>query len=653
MVDQPQAGLTGTTTTTTNTQVGKRLLAYLRPHKTKLILGLLCGILAGLVPLGVGLMIEQFAAAASPPALVSGVVRDNATGQPLAGARVVVVPPASHDPKKRATPVTVVSDQRGAWQVSAKTTGLPLALVCAALVALYTALWGFSYGQSVLLAEVTQRVGMQMRGDVYAHLQSLPLAYFKQRRTGALMSTLTNDVPKLQNAAMMIKDVVATPLMVIVFLGVLFVTSWKLTLLALAVVPLMALAIQLLTKRLRGISNRSQQKMADVSALMEETLSGARVVKAFTAERHEIERFRHENEAALNVSMSGVRRGARLRPTVDLIGALGIAFTLWIGGREVALNQLSFPQLLKFIFMSVQLSNAVGAVGNLRVAWEEMMGAADRIFGGVLDVVPDVRDAPGATPLPPVRGHVEFRDVSFSYVAGQPTLSNISFAIEPGQVVALVGPTGAGKSTLADLVPRFYDPSGGAVLIDGQDIRGVTLASLRGQIGIVPQDTLLFSGTIRDNIAYGRREASQAQIVAAARAANTDSFIESYPLQYETVIGERGATLSGGERQRVAIARALLADPRILILDEATSSLDAATEALVQEALETLMKNRTTLVIAHRLSTIVNADKIVVLRRGGRIEEVGTHAALIRSGGLYARLYETQRRDAELFLPEP
>lgn len=653
MVDQPQVDLTGTTTTTTNTQVGKRLLAYLRPHKTKLILGLLCGILAGLVPLGVGLMIEQFAAAASPPALVSGVVRDNATGQPLAGARVVVVPPASHDPKKRATPVTVVSDQKGAWQVSAKTTGLPLALVCAALVALYTALWGFSYGQSVLLAEVTQRVGMQMRGDVYAHLQSLPLAYFKQRRTGALMSTLTNDVPKLQNAAMMIKDVVATPLMVIVFLGMLFATSWKLTLLALAVVPLMALAIQLLTKRLRGISNRSQQKMADVSALMEETLAGARVVKAFTAERHEIERFRHENEAALNVSMSGVRRGARLRPTVDLIGALGIAFTLWVGGREVALNHLSFPQLLKFIFMSVQLSNAVGAVGNLRVAWEEMMGAADRIFGGVLDVVPDVRDAPGATPLPPVRGHVEFRDVSFSYVAGQPTLSNISFAIEPGQVVALVGPTGAGKSTLADLLPRFYDPSGGTVLIDGHDIRGVTLDSLRGQIGIVPQDTLLFSGTIRDNIAYGRREASHAQIVAAARAANADSFIESYPLQYETVIGERGATLSGGERQRVAIARALLADPRILILDEATSSLDAATEALVQEALETLMKNRTTLVIAHRLSTIVNADKIVVLRRGGRIEEVGTHAALIRSGGLYARLYETQRRDAELFLPEP
>jgi subfamily B ATP-binding cassette protein MsbA len=303
------------------------------------------------------------------------------------------------------------------------------------------------------------------------------------------------------------------------------------------------------------------------------------------------------------------------------------------------------------LYIVTQLARSVGSFGSLRNAWEEMMGAADRIFEGVLDVVPDVRDAPSAPPLPPVRGHVEFKDVSFAYNEGTPTLSDIAFAIPPGSVVALVGPSGAGKSTLADLLPRFYDPTGGQVLIDGRDIKGVTLESLRRQIAIVPQETVLFSGTIRDNIAYGRRDATDAQIEAAARAANADSFIQGFAKKYDTLIGERGATLSGGERQRIAIARALLADPRILILDEATSSLDAASEALVQEALETLMRGRTTLVIAHRLSTIINADRIVVLR-AGRVAEMGTHAQLVARGGLYATLYETQRRSAELFLPE-
>jgi subfamily B ATP-binding cassette protein MsbA len=392
--------------------------------------------------------------------------------------------------------------------------------------------------------------------------------------------------------------------------------------------------------------------MADVTAVMEESLSGARVVKAFTAERREIERFDRENREAMAVSMQGVRRGARLRPTIDLIGALGIALTLWFGGREVALDRLEFGALVKFLFLVSQLANSVGALGGLRLAWEEMMGAADRIFTDVLDVVPDVRDAPHAKPLPPVEGSVEFRNVSFAYERGTPTLADISFSVEPGRVVALVGPSGAGKSTLADLVPRFYDPTAGAVFIDGRDIKTVTIESLRRQIGIVPQETVLFSGTIRDNIAYGREGASQAEIEAAARAAHADSFIEGFPLKYDTVIGERGATLSGGERQRIAIARALLADPRILILDEATSSLDAASEALVQEALETLMRGRTTLVIAHRLSTIVGADKIIVVRQG-RIAEMGTHAELIRRGGVYSALYETQRRAAELYLPEP
>jgi subfamily B ATP-binding cassette protein MsbA len=425
-------------------------------------------------------------------------------------------------------------------------------------------------------------------------------------------------------------------------------TSWKLTLFALLAVPFMAGSIQLLSRRIRALSSDTQGKMADVASLMEETISNVRVVKAFTAEDYEIRRFERENESALEVSMRGVRRSARLKPTIDFIGAMGIALALWIGGSEVARGQMDFGQLIRFILLVVQLANAVGAVGNLRVAWEEMMGAADRIFGDVLDVVPEIRNAPDAKPLPPVEGKVEFRNVSFNYDRGVPALTDVNLTLEPGKIVALVGPTGAGKSTLADMVPRFYDPQSGTILVDGQDIRTVTIESLRSQIGIVPQDTVLFSGTLRDNIAYGRRDATDEEIIAAARAANADSFIQSFPLQYQTVIGERGATLSGGEKQRIAIARALLANPRILILDEATSALDAATEALVQEALETLMKGRTTLIIAHRLSTIVNADTIVVLRKGGRIAEQGSHSELLALGGIYAALYETQQRTAEL-----
>ena len=280
------------------------------------------------------------------------------------------------------------------------------------------------------------------------------------------------------------------------------------------------------------------------------------------------------------------------------------------------------------------------------------MGAADRIFSDVLEVVPEVRDAPGAKTLPPVEGRIELRDVWFSYEPGKDVLSGVDLTVEPGQVVAFVGETGAGKSTLADLIPRFYDPTAGEVRVDGYDLRTVTLESLRGQIGIVPQDPQLFSGTIRDNIAYGRRDATLDEVRAAARAANIADFIEAQPDGYETWVGERGTTLSGGQRQRIAIARALLADPRILILDEATSALDAATEALVQEALEKLMRGRTTLIIAHRLSTIVNADKIVVLRPGGRIAEMGTHAELLaRPNGLYAALYETQQRRADAAQP--
>ncbi|MDX1933585.1 MAG: ABC transporter ATP-binding protein [Capsulimonadales bacterium] len=523
-----------------------------------------------------------------------------------------------------------------------------LAWVCVGVVGLYAVMGVLKYAQNVLLATVAQRVGVRIRRDIYAHLQTLSLAYFHQRRTGALMSALTNDVAKLQNAAMMMKEIVATPLQLVIYLGFMISISWQMTFFTLLVVPFIAVAIQRLTRRLRRISQTTQERLADVSAVMEETISAPRIVRAFVAEDRELKRFETVSDLAVNSQLKVVRRSGRLGPIVDVIGAAGVSAILFFGGQQVVAQQMNSGSLIAFIGIASLVANAANGMGNLKAGWEEMMGAADRIFSEILDVTPDIRDAPGAKDLPTIQGRIEFDRVEFAYVPGIPVLSGIDLTIEPGQVVALVGETGAGKTTLADLVPRFYDPTGGAVRVDGVDLRTVTVASLRRQIGIVPQDTLLFSGTIRDNIAYGRPEATDAEVAEAARAANIAPFIESLPDGYASRIAERGASVSGGQRQRIAIARALLADPRILILDEATSALDAATEAMVQEALERLMKGRTTLLIAHRLSTIVNADKIVVLKRGGCIAEMGTHAELMARNGVYAALFETQRRSAAI-----
>ncbi|GAB4452019.1 MAG: ABC transporter ATP-binding protein [Armatimonadaceae bacterium] len=576
--------------------VASRLWDYTRPYRVQLAGGLVCGVLAGAALAATSEMVNKFIAG-----LDSGNTR-------------------------------------------------LLALVCLGNVLLYALMGALRYGQSVLLANVAQRVGMRLRREVYSHLQTLSLGYFHRQRTGALLSTLTSDIPRLQGAVNMLKDFVATPVMVVVVLAWMFTISWQLTLAAFAVVPVMALMIQRLTRRLRAISRETQNRQADVAAVMEETLAAPRVVRAFTAEKYEVARFEQENERAIESQLRGIRRSARLGPVVDLIGAAGVSAVLFIGGRLVTIGQMTTADLIQLLILMSQLANNINAIGNLRGTVEEIMGAADRIFREVLEVQPEIADAPDAKPMPEIEGQITFDNVSFAYEPGQPVLQKVNLTIEPGQVVALVGETGAGKTTLADLVPRFYDPTEGTVRIDGQGLRSVTLQSLRSQIAIVPQDTVLFSGTIRDNIAYGRRDALEAEVKAAARAANIAEFIESLPNGYETWIGERGATLSGGQRQRVAIARALLADPRILILDEATSALDAATEALVQEALDTLMQGRTTILIAHRLSTVVNADQIVVLRRGGIIAEVGSHTELMARGGVYAALFETQRRSAELSL---
>ena len=571
----------------------QRLLAYLTPHKGVLTVGLLCGALASVVEGGTAYVLKSFIDSLGDPAQ----------------RRFLI------------------------W-------------ICLGIVVLYFLLGLFKYGQTILLATAAQKIGQDIRRDIYGHLQKFSLGYFHRRRTGAIMSTLQSDAAKVQNAAMLLKDLVNAPVAAAIFLGILFKESWVLTCFLLLAVPVMAVAIQRLTRRLRALSKDTQDRLGEMSAVMEETISAPRIVRAFSAENREMARFDSASEHALQAQLRSVTRSARLGPTVDTIGAVGVAVVLFIGGTLVVNGQMTTGSLLAYLLIAAKISTNVNAIGGIKSTYEDMMGAADRIFSDVLDVQPEITDAPNAHVLPPVSGRIAFENVSFAYSPDTPVLSEINLIIEPGQVVAFVGETGAGKSTLADLVPRFYDPTGGRITVDGHDLRAVTMASLRGKIGIVPQESVLFSGTLRENLTYGRPNATDEEVRNAARVTNIADFIESLPDGYETRVGERGSTLSGGQRQRVAIARALLADPRILIMDEATSALDAKTEASVKAALDRLLTGRTTLIIAHRLSTIQNADKIVVLSQG-RIAETGTHTDLLARDGIYARLYATQAKQKE------
>jgi subfamily B ATP-binding cassette protein MsbA len=515
--------------------------------------------------------------------------------------------------------------------------------VSVSLVLLYAVRAVFNYADTVWFAEAGQRLGVRLRDAVYRHLQGLSLSFFNGQRTGALMSTINNDVPLLQGVLAGLKDVASAPLIVVGGLISIFAIDWKLSLIALIIVPLMALTIGRLTRLIRSMTTHTQDKLADVNTIMEETLSGIRIIQSFSAEPQEIRRFSAENLEAKNRAMSVTRQGAKIKPMTDLLGAIGISLALWIAGHEVITHALNFGQLGAFIYLLNKIATGVSSLGSVKVVWEQIQAGSARIFDKVLNVQPEIQDVPNAVVLDEVSGKVEFEHVAFAYNANTPVLRDISFTMNPGEVVAVVGLSGAGKSTLADLIPRFYDPQAGTIRVDSHDIREVTMGSLRHQIGIVPQETVLFGGTIRDNIAYGNPLATDAMIEAASRAANAHSFISDpavMPDGYQTVVGERGKQLSGGQRQRVSIARALLKDPRILILDEATSSLDAESEKVVQEALETLMRGRTTLVIAHRLSTIRNAHKILVMQ-AGEIVESGSHDALMcLTGGLYRHLYE-------------
>jgi subfamily B ATP-binding cassette protein MsbA len=578
--------------------MAKRLLAYLYPHRSLLIFGMLCSLGLAAVTLSIG----PFAILAT---------------------------------KFLAEPHATAAQQR--------TLQVHLLLLGLGGIGVYVFRWFVSVGQAVAFAEVGQRLSVRLRNDIYAHLQSLSMSYFDSQRTGNLISILNNDVPALQAGIMTIKDAVTGPVIVIVAIGAVLTISWRLSLFTLLMLPPIGFLINYISQTLRVISRQTQDRLADMTMLTEETISSVRVVRSFAAEEREIAKFATFTENAKKIYMQGVRRSAVLSPTTDLVGMVGIAGALLLGGHEVAAGRLTSYLLVGFIIMLDRLRTGVGSIGSILTDWRQTQGAAERIFTNVLDVPTEVKELSGAPPLAVVKGSVEFKNVSFGYLPSRPVLRDISFTMAPGEIVAVVGPSGAGKSTLADLIPRFYDTSSGFISIDGTDIRSVTLQSLRRQIGIVPQETMLFNASVRDNIGYSMPSATDAQIIEAASNANAHQFIMDMPNGYETIVGDRGVQLSGGQRQRLSIARAILFDPRILILDEATSSLDTASEAEVQKALEILMEGRTTLVIAHRLSTIVKAHKILVLD-DGVIAEMGTHAELIALGGVYADLYEKQYR---------
>ncbi len=497
----------------------------------------------------------------------------------------------------------------------------------------------------------SQGVAYDLRNAMHRKLAALSFSYHDRSETGQLLSRAIQDVERIRfvtgRAILRLVDAV------VLLSGTAAVLIWtkpSLALLALATMPLLAYRTFDFARHLRPLSLAIQQQLAVLTGRLEQSLRGARVVKAFAQEDAEMARFQRENDGWFTLSVRSGRLQAINLPLIDLIANISTVLILWYGGQLVIQNQLTLGELVSFSTYLAQLVLPIRRLGQVIPALTLAAAAGERIFE-ILDTESEVRDAPDAVALPSPRGLVRFDHVSFAYFRRHRVLSDITFEASPGQVIALLGATGSGKSTIINLIPRFYDPTEGCITIDGHDLRRVTLSSLRDQIGIVLQETMLFATSIRENIAFGRPEASEEQIVAAARAAQAHEFIVETPQGYETVVGERGITLSGGQRQRVAIARALLKDPRILILDDATSSVDAETERLIQVALERLMQGRTSFVIAQRLNTLRMADLILVLENG-RIAARGTHDELLRTSGLYAEIYHQQLRPEAATGPE-
>ena len=504
----------------------------------------------------------------------------------------------------------------------------------------------FSYLQGYLMSYIANRVIIDIRNEVYARVQRLSLRFFDTRKTGSLMSRLTNDIGALQTAIVdNFVNIVKESVILIGSLVGMVILHWRLTLLCIIIVPLVSSTIKYFGRKLKKSGHMMQERIADVTSHLQETIGGIRVVKSFFREDYEIARFRQINQASFGAAMKAARQSSQLSPVVEFIAAIAVTAIIWYGGWSVIDGELTAGELIAFLIYAINLANPVRRLSALYGDIQRSMAAGERVFA-LLDEVPDIREKDNAIALPVLRGDVVFDAVHFRYEPSKEALSGISFHAEPGKKIALVGPSGSGKSTIANLIPRFYDVTAGAIRIDGHDVRDVTLASLREQIGIVPQDTALFNTTIEENIRYGRLDATDEEVAAAVRAANAEEFVRQLPQGLQTSIGDRGLVLSGGQRQRIAIARALLKDPRILILDEATSALDTESEQLVQAALERLMVGRTAFIIAHRLTTIQDADHILVIDRG-RIVESGTHQSLLALHGMYYNLYTLRLQGEE------
>jgi subfamily B ATP-binding cassette protein MsbA len=517
-----------------------------------------------------------------------------------------------------------------------------------------------SYGNSYLIEWVGQRVITDVRDELNQRIQHLPLSFFNRTATGTIVSRMTNDVGQLresltQAAISLVRD--STSLVVVV--AVAFWLDWVLALIGFVAFPLAVSPVLRLSQRLRRYSRRGQETLGTLTALLQETVQGNRIVKAFGMEEYERRRFHEENRRLFGLYMKATRARASIQPIMEMLGAVGVAGVLWYGGYSVVNGLRTQGDFLGFLAALVLVYDPFKGIARANGQIQQGLASAERIFE-LLDQPTDVVERPDATELPPFREGIRFEGVSFRYPprvgddggAAALALADVDLVLRRGEVVALVGASGGGKSTLADLIPRFYDPTAGRLTFDGVDLREVTIASLRRQIGIVTQFTFLFNDTIRANVAYGSAEPSPEAIEAACRAAHAHEFIAALPQGYDTIVGELGVTLSGGQRQRVAIARALLKNAPILILDEATSALDSESERLVQDAIERLMEGRTALVIAHRLSTVQRADRIAVLANG-RIVEVGTHEELLARGAVYRRLHEQQSLAREAVGREP
>jgi len=518
-----------------------------------------------------------------------------------------------------------------------------LGLVVIGLALVFTTLAILNRTRAYVMHALGERFILDLSRKIYEHVQSLSLTFFESQQTGEVMSRVTNDSQVVEEFVTHAADtLVADALQVILIVVILFQLSTPLALIALIPVPVLGLITYRYSRKVRKMYRACRERYAAINAKLQDNLSGIRVIKSFAREDYEYNRFSGEVLEYYNMRISVIKIWTLFMPVTQLVVALGAALLWWYGGGLIIGQRLTLGTLMSFIFYMNMFHQPVSNIARINDTIQRALAAADRIFE-LLDTEPDLKDAPDAKPIPPIEGWVTFENVHFKYATGEEVLSGINIHAKPGQIVALVVRSGAGKTSIVNLIPRFYDPSQGRILIDGTDIRTVTQQSLRSQIGIVLQETFLFNGTIRENLLYGRLDATEEEMVQAAKAAHAHEFIVEMPEGYDTEIGERGIKLSGGQKQRIAIARAILANPRILILDEATSSVDSESEYLIHKAMDELMKGRTTFVIAHRLSTVKHADVIVTLEHG-RIVEVGDHKSLLERDGTYSQMYEAQYR---------